>query len=148
MAPIKAALAATFCVFALASCADESTNSTPTPNKPAQRVVVGAQSVDVVPPYSQERHGTFVDMPHSALWRHTDYCQGVVVIALRRTGVNRGVYRGRILINRTEWQQARHAITSHTGEELDWAETLLPTLQVQFKDFRAFLKIQRVPVCD
>jgi subtilisin family serine protease len=84
-------------------------------------------------------------MPDSALWQHIEYSSGVAVVGLRKPGVNRGVYRGRVLMSRSEWEHSRHAITSQAGVELIWADTLLPTVKVRFASFDAFQKVRRLP---
>jgi hypothetical protein len=98
-----------------------------------------------VPTYAEERPGTFADMADSLLWQHVDYSEGVAVIGLRTPGVNRGVYHGRILMDRTQWQSSAAAVTAQPGVRLIWADTLLPTVKVHFDDYDAFARLRRLP---
>jgi subtilisin family serine protease len=105
-------------------------------------------NADDVPSYSQERPGTFVDMPDSLLWGHITHSGHVAIVGLRKPGRNRGVYRGRVLMDRSQWEQSRHAVTSASGVELIWADTLLPTVKVRFASFDAFVAVRRLPMSD
>lgn len=144
--PKRSFLAISACMLALAGCADEPTRPASAPATPSLSQTASASSTDTVPTYSQERPGTFVDMPDSLLWQHIEYSEGVAVVGLRKPGRNRGVYRGRVLMDRSQWQQSRHAVTSRPGVELIWADTLLPTVKVRFSSFDAFQKVRSLPV--
>jgi hypothetical protein len=136
------------CTFTAAACSDELTTPTPLPPQSAQNIAAGPINPGAVPTYSQERPGSFVDMPDTALWKHVEYSERTAVVGLRKPGVNRGVYRGRVLVSRSEWEHARRAITSQQGVELIWADTLLPTLKVRFQDFGSFQKTRTLPITD
>ena len=107
-----------------------------------------APSTDTIPTYTEERPGTFVDMPDSLLWQHIEYSEHIAVVGLRKPGRNRGVYRGRVLMDHSTWEQSRHAVMSRPGVELIWADTLLPTVKVRFASFDAFEKVRRLPMTD
>jgi subtilisin family serine protease len=87
-------------------------------------------------------------MPDSLLWEHIRYSERVGVVGLRKPGVNRGVYRGRVLMDRSQWEQSKNAVTSAPGVELLWADTLLPTVKVRFASLEAFKAVRRLPMAD
>lgn len=101
-----------------------------------------------VPTYSQERPGTFVDAPDSTLWKHIQHSDRIAVVGLRVPGRNRGVYRGRLLMDRAQWAEAKHAVVSLPGVDLVWADTLLPTVKVRFRDIEALKRARSLPMTD
>lgn len=133
-------------LLALAACTDEPTSLVTTPAVPSSLVL--AQSSGRVPTYSEERPGTFVDMPDEALWKHIAYADSTAVVGLRKPGLKRGAYKGRVLMDRTQWVQSRRAVMERVGVELISADTLLPTIKVKFRNFEAFLPVRRLPSTD
>jgi hypothetical protein len=101
-----------------------------------------------VPTYSQERPGTFADMADSLLWKHIEYSGNVAAVGLRKPGRTRGMYRGRLLMDRAELPQFSRAVTSSAGVELVWADTLLPLVRVRFADFDTFRRVRGLPMVD
>ncbi|WP_420128606.1 S8/S53 family peptidase [Longimicrobium sp.] len=132
-------------VALLAACTDAPTTTALASADPAPDLSAAG---DHVPTYSQERLGTFVDATDEELWKHIEYSERTGVVGLRRPGANRGVYRGRVLMDRSQWENSRRAAASQPGVELIWADTLLPTIKVRFRDFEAFQKVRRLPGTD
>lgn len=136
------------CVLILSSCTDEPRSLATAPSESTLSQAGSAVGADTIPTYSQERPGTFVDMPDSLLWQHVEYSERVAVVGLRQPGRNRGVYRGRVLMDRSQWEQARRAVIARPGVELIWADTLLPTVQIRFDSFESLQQVRRLPVTD
>lgn len=135
-------------VLIAGACRDAPTSPSGTIPGPSAAAFVSQESADGIPTYSQERPGTFVDMPDSLLWQHITYSEHVAVVGLRKPGRNRGVYRGRVLMDHSQWEQSKNAVTSAPGVELIWADTLLPTVKVRFASSDAFEAVRRLPMTD
>lgn len=144
--PYRSIPAIAACILALTGCMDEPTSPRQASSEPSLSASDAAP--DTIPTYSEERPGTFVDMPDSLLWEHIEYSEHTAVVGLRKPGRNRGVYHGRVLMDRSQWERSRHAITSRPGVELIWADTLLPTVKVRFASFDAFQQVRRLPMTD
>jgi hypothetical protein len=108
------------CFLALNGCKDELTGPHTLQPDANQNVAGVAPATDVIPTYSQERPGTFIDLPDSTLWRHVEYSDRIAVVGLRKPGMNRGVYRGRVLMDRAEWKrgQSRDHLTTRRGVDM------------------------------
>jgi hypothetical protein len=54
-------------------------------------------------------------MSDEELWSHIEYSERTAVVGLKAPGAVRGVYQGRLLLDRTEWLQAcSNASTANT----------------------------------
>lgn len=103
---------------------------------------------DTVPTRSQDRSGGFVDMADDTLWGYVAESRGLVVVGLKAPGKNRGVWRGKLQLDRSQWARARHAVTSQQGVTFVSADTLLPTIRVTLADIEALRAVRKLPVVD
>jgi hypothetical protein len=126
-----------------AACSDQLPDSPLSPDLEGHFYTASGQTV---PTYAAERPGTFADMDDEKLWDFVAYSGNVAVVGLRKPGVNRGVYRGRILMNGEEWRNAAHAVTSQPGVTLIFADSLLPTVKVRLDGIEALRAVRRLPV--
>lgn len=134
-----------FALLTGAACANDAGRSPLTPTESSLSQLAPSMADEQVPTYSEERPGTFVDMPDEVLWEHISYSRNVAVIGLRKPGVNRGTYRGRILLDRAEWANAAHAVVAQRGVTLLLADTLLPTIKVRLDDIEVLRSVRKLP---
>lgn len=130
----------TLFLVAAAGCSDIGGSSPVAPD-----LAPGLELNEQVPTYAEERPGTFADMPDESLWEHVAYSGRVAVVGLRKPGANRGVYKGRILVDRASWMNARQAVVTQRGVELIFADTLLPTVRVKLDDIDALRAVRKLP---
>jgi serine protease len=140
----RAALLALLLV-GLAACSDEPTR---TPLLGADAASLAGAAEQEIPARSQERPGTFLDLSDEELWAHLAASGGVAAVGLKAPGRVRGVYLDRILLTRSEWGQARNAVTGRPGVQLLWADDLLPVLEVRVADLQTLSAVRRLPVVD
>ncbi len=129
----------------LAACSDEP--RTPFSTEPSPSAST-AQSQDTIPTRSQERSGTFADFSDEALWSYIVGSNNIAVIGLKAPGANRGMWRGKVLLDRSQWEQARQAVLSEQGVALIWADTLLPMVKVRLESIAALSAVRKLPVVD
>lgn len=128
-------------VLAVATgCVDAGGNSPLAPD-----LAPGLAANERVPTYSEERPGTFADMADEALWAHVAHSGNVAVVGLRKPGTNRGVYRGRILVDGESWSNAKQAVAAQRGVTVIFADTLLPTVKVKLDGIAALQAVRKLP---
>lgn len=137
----RAALAAVLAL--LAACADDA----PQPLAPAAPAASAAQDPQV-PGRSQQRPGTLADLPDAELWRYVAAGEGRAAIGLKSPGTNRGVYRGRVLVDGADWSRGRAAVVAQRGVTLLRADTLLPVLEVRLDGPAALAAVRKLPFVD
>ncbi len=140
--PLPRAVLAVALAF-LAACSDDA----PAPLAPAAPAASAAQDPQV-PGRGQQRPGTLADLPDAELWRYVAAGDGRVAVGLRSPGANRGVYRGRVLVGRSEWSQGRAAVAAQRGVTLLRADTLLPVLELRLDGPAALAAVRRLPFVD
>jgi subtilisin family serine protease len=143
---VKSALA----LLALAAGASACSDNPPTAigARPSASGVGAAVTPDGVPSRSQDRLGGFVDMADDTLWDHVTASGGLVVVGLKAPWASRGIWRGKILVEHSQWEQAHHAVVSQRGVLFVSADTLLPTLRVKLVDIYALRAVRRLPTVD
>jgi subtilisin family serine protease len=87
-------------------------------------------------------------LPDAALWTLVDAADGHVTIGLKAPGAARGVYKGRILMDRTRWREAKAAVQAQPGVTVLASDTLLPTLRVRIEDATVLGAVRRLSVVD
>lgn len=137
----RAALAAVLAL--LAACADDA----PAPLAPAAPAASAAQDPQV-PSRSQQHPGTLADLPDAELWRYVAAGEGRAAIGLKSPGRNRGVYRGRVLVDGGDWDRGRAAVVAQRGVTLLRADTLLPVLEVRLDGPDALAAVRKLPFVD
>jgi hypothetical protein len=128
----------------LSACSD----GTPTATAPNGAATSRAAAPGDVPPRSQDRAGGFVDMSDEALWGFVSASDGMVVVGLKAPGANRGVWRGKLLVDRSQWEQAHRAVVSQRGVAFLSADTLLPTIRVKLSGIDALRAVRKLPIVD
>ncbi len=136
------------CLLAVTACTDDALLPTAAPVQRTSAITAPNADPGGVPTYSQERPGTFADMADSLLWKHIEHSGGIAAVGLRKPGRARGMYRGRLLMDRSELPQFSRAVTSHPGVDLVLADTLLPLVRVRLADFATFRKVRGLPMVD
>lgn len=101
-----------------------------------------------VPTRSQERSGTFNDFSDQALWNEIAASDQHAIVGLKMPGRSRGFWKGRVLLNSSEWAQTHQAVVSQPGITFISADTLLPTLEIQIQDISALNRIRKLPFVD
>jgi serine protease len=145
--PSRAAVGAIALLLFLASCSDRP--STPLTVEPdASSSVSSNPGRQNVPSRSQERPGTFVDVPDERLWDHILFSDRQAVVGLKAPGAARGTYLGQLLIDPMQVSQARQAIANHPGLRVLATDELLPIMEVRIESFEAFRALRRRPMID
>lgn len=140
--------AATFLsILGLSACSD--TSLAPLPLTPHDEAMAPFRADDrEVPTRSEERSGTFNDFSDQALWAAIAASEQHAVVGLKMPGRNRGFWKGRILMDRSEWAQARQAVVSQPGITFVSADTLLPTVEIRVRDIVALSRVRKLPFVD
>jgi subtilisin family serine protease len=141
-ATVRLSLAA---LLALAACSDQSNPASPEAAAPAQARTADGQPI---PTRAQERPGTWVERTDAQLWAAISASDGVAVVGLKSPAAVRGVYRGRVLVGRSEWSQGRGAVVAQPGVTLLSADDLLPTLEVRIGGPASLAALRRLPFVD
>lgn len=131
-------------VVLLAACSDAS-NPVRTLTEPAARSV---SATDGIPTRQSERHGTFLDLSDAALWSLVEVADSQLTVGLKAPGASRGVYKGRILMDQTQWREAEAAVRAQPGVTILASDTLLPTLRVRIGNTAVLGAIRGLPVVD
>jgi hypothetical protein len=96
----------------------------------------------------QEGQYSFNTLSDEHLWIYVANSDSVAVIGLTRPGLARGVWRGRVLLDRGRWREAERAVTRHPGVELVSSDSLLPRVTVRIRDAAALAGVRRLPFID
>jgi subtilisin family serine protease len=131
--------------IALSACADR----TPTGVAPPEGGAAGAGAGEPrIPTRSEERPGTFIDLDDASLWALLEQSGGRAAIGLKAPGAVRGVWQGRVLVDRPQWRRARQAVLAQRGVRLVAADELLPIIDVDLADVDALRAVRRLPAVD
>jgi hypothetical protein len=131
----------------LGACAEQTTS-------PAARVeALGAELArgpgqQPIPTRSEEQPGTWIDLSDADLWKHIAAADHTAVVGLKAPDAVRGVYRGRILLERAEWAEARRSVATPRGITVLAMDTLLPLVEVRIETLAALRAIRRDPRVD
>lgn len=126
-----------------AACADGApTPTTPEPEAP------GSFQPSQIPSRAQSRPGAVAAATDGKLWDAVRASGGQAVVGLRAPGMPRGVWRGRVLLSRGQWQRARQAVLALPGVTLVEADDLLPTLRVSVSDAATLRALRTRPEVD
>jgi hypothetical protein len=106
-------------LVALGGCSDGP--ASPDPVAPAV-----SRAGQPIPTRAQERPGTWVERTDAQLWAAIEAAGGSAAVGLKAPGGVRGVWRGRVLVGRSEWSQGRAAVAAQPGVTLVRATTSSP----------------------
>lgn len=132
-------------LLALAACSDR-----PDPVSPDASAPVAARAADgqPIPTRAQERPGTWVERTDEQLWAAISAAGGNAAVGLKAPGGPRGVWRGRVLVGRSEWAQGRAAVLAQRGVSLVRADDLLPNVEVKLDGPESLAALRRLPFVD
>lgn len=101
-------------------------------------------------PPSRLREGqySFNRLSDEHLWIYVANSDNLAVIGLTRPGLARGVWRGKVLLERAQWREAERAVAAHPGVELVSSDSLLPRVTVRIRDAAALAGVRRLPFID
>jgi subtilisin family serine protease len=139
--------AAPFVLAALlgaAACSDAPSG----PVLPAAPSAALTASGEQIPTRAQEHPGSWIERSDEQLWAAVAASGGNVTVGIRKPGSPRGVYRGRILIDRASWTQGRAAILAQRGVSAVRIDELLPTVEVRLDGFAALQALRKLPMVD
>ena len=128
-------------LVALAACSDGP--ASPDPVAPA-----ASRAEQPIPSRAQERPGTWVERTDAQLWAAIEAAGGSAAVGLKAPGGVRGVWRGRVLVGRSEWSQGRAAVAAQPGVTLVRADDLLPSMEVKLEGPGALAALRRLPFVD
>lgn len=127
-----------------AACADGG----PTPTSPSEPTQPGTMQPSQIPSRALQRPGALASAQDAQLWDAIRAGGNVAVVGLRGPAMPRGVWRGRVLLSRGQWQRAREAVLGVPGVRLVEADDILPTLRVTVADAAALRALRRRPEVD
>ncbi|HEY7769462.1 S8/S53 family peptidase [Longimicrobium sp.] len=127
---------------ALAACSDADQ-----PVAPDVQPVLG-RSGQPVPTRQEQRAGTFIELSDAQLWTAVQEGGGRVMVGLKAPGGARGVWQGKVLVDRGTWTQGSAAVLAQPGVQLIEADDLLPRVQVRVSDAGALSTIRKLPMVD
>lgn len=140
--PIRRITLVAAALATLAACAD-GTNPT------AARTDSPAEAPDgPVPARRFQRPGTWLDKGDAELWRVIEQGGGRAVVGLKAPGANRGVYRGRVLMDRARWQKSQRALASTAGVRVEKVDDLLPIVEVTLANRGALAELRKLGSVD
>jgi subtilisin family serine protease len=70
------------------------------------------------------------------------------MVGLKAPGGPRGVWQGKVLVDRATWAQGSRAVLAQRGVQLVQADDLLPRVQVRVGDAGALAAIRKLPMVD
>jgi subtilisin family serine protease len=139
--PIRRITPAALALAALAACSDGSPSG---PDLDPALASAGEQ----IPTRQQQRPGTFIEKSDAELWSYVQASEGRVVVGLKVPGSARGVWKGKVLVDRNQKAQGRAAVLAQRGVQLVAADELLPRLEVRLSDQAALASIRNLPFVD
>lgn len=101
-----------------------------------------------IPTRQQERPGTLIEKSDAELWGYVAASVGRVTVGLKKPGAPRGTWKGRLLMSRDEWTQARSAVLNQRGVRVERIDELLPTVEVTLAEPAALSAIRKLPMVD
>lgn len=101
-----------------------------------------------VPTRQEQRGGTFLELSDAQLWTAVQEGGGRVMVGLKAPGGARGVWRGKVLVDRATWTQGSAAVLAQRGVQRVQADDLLPRVQVRVSDAGALAAIRKLPMVD
>jgi subtilisin family serine protease len=107
-----------------------------------------ARSGQPVPTRQEQRAGTFIELSDAQLWTAVQEGGGRVMVGLKAPGGARGVWQGKVLVDRATWTQGSAAVLAQRGVQLVQADDLLPRVQVRVSDAGALAAIRKLPMVD
>jgi subtilisin family serine protease len=107
-----------------------------------------AHSGQPVPTRQEQRGGTFIELSDEQLWTAVQEGGGRVMVGLKAPGGARGVWQGKVLVDRATWTQGSAAVLAQRGVQLIQADDLLPRVQVRVSDAGALAAIRKLPMVD
>lgn len=132
---------AALALAALAACSDGSPSG---PDLDPSLVNAGQP----IPTRQEQRPGTLIEKSDAELWSYVQFSEGRVAVGLKQPGVARGVWRGKVLVDRSQKAQARAAVLSQRGVQLLSEDELLPVIEVRLADQAALSAIRKLPFVD
>jgi subtilisin family serine protease len=139
--PIRRITPAVLALAVLAACSDGS------PSGPDLDPSL-ASAGQPIPTRQEQRPGTLIEKSDAELWSYVQASEGRVAVGLKQPGAARGVYRGRILVDRSQKAQGRAAVLAQRGVQLVSEDELLPVLQLRLADQAALSALRRLPFVD
>lgn len=131
-------------ILASAACTDAP------PTQPAlpERSDAATAVAQKIPTRPQQRAGTLVEATDEQLWSYAAASGGQVTIGLKAPGAPRGIWRGKILMDRPEWLRSRNALVAQQGVTLVAVDDLLPSVQVRLASLAALRAVRNLPIVD
>jgi Subtilase family len=143
---ISLAIAATTSLLALAACGLE---GVPTGEPPLLSANQGSTDIEGVPTRGPGPDGPgFRALSDTELWRRIRAGENRAVVGFKLPTRNRGVYKGRLLLERAEWMQFVNLIKDRHGVSILEVDTLLPKALVQITTREALASIRRLSMID
>jgi subtilisin family serine protease len=131
---------AALALAALAACSDAPSGPDLDPSL--------ANNGQPIPTRQEQRPGTLIEKSDAELWSMVEFSEGRVVVGLRQPGVARGVYRGKVLVDRNQRAQGRAAVLAQPGVQLLSEDDMLPRMEVRLADQAALSAIRKLPFVD
>lgn len=110
--------------------------------------ITGASLAEPVPPRQQQRGGTWIQQADAPLWRAVRAADGLAVVGVKAPGAERGVYRGRLLLERRAWMARAAELGARPGIEVLAVDDMLPIVEVRVADAAALKALRRLPWID
>ena len=132
---------AALALAALAACSDA------TPSGPDLDPSL-ANAGQPIPTRQEQRPGTLIEKSDAELWSYVQFSEGRVAVGLKAPGVARGVWRGKVLVDRNQKAQGRAAVLAQRGVQLLSEDELLPVIEVRLADQAALSAIRKLPFVD
>lgn len=101
-----------------------------------------------IPTRQEQRPGTLIEKSDAELWSYVQFSEGRVAVGLKQPGVARGVWRGKVLVDRNQKAQGRAAVLAQRGVLLLSEDELLPVIEVRLADQAALSAIRKLPFVD
>ncbi|HEX2207059.1 MAG TPA: S8/S53 family peptidase [Longimicrobium sp.] len=139
--PIRSLTTAVLALAVLAACSDG------TPSGPDLDPSL-ANAGQPIPTRQEQRPGTLIEKSDAELWSLVQFSEGRVAIGLKQPGVARGVWRGKVLVDRNQKAQGRAAVLAQPGVQLLGEDDLLPVIEVRLADPAALSAVRKLPFVD
>jgi subtilisin family serine protease len=139
--PIRRITPAVLALAVLAACSDGS------PSGPDLDPSL-ANAGQPIPTRQEQHPGTLIEKSDAELWTYVQASEGRVVVGLKTPGVARGVWRGKVLVDRSQQAQGRAAVLAQPGVQLLSVDELLPRMEVRLANPAALSAIRKLPFVD
>lgn len=139
--PMRRITPAVLALAALAACSD-------TPSSPDLDPSLAQADGQPIPTRQEQHPGTFLEKSDAELWGFVAQSGGRVAVGLKAPGAPRGVWKGKVLVGRTQWAQGRAAVVAQRGVELLLVDDLLPILELKLSDPAALSAVRKLPFVD